>query len=367
MSTPSPLTILRVFLKLGATSFGGPIAHLALMDQELVQKRAWLSRHDFLELHAITQLIPGPNSTELAMAIGHQLAGRAGLLAAGVGFIVPAFLSSGVLAILYLQAGRLPIGQEILYTIRPLILVIILRALYAFARQLPRQPLLWIGGSALAAHLLGVHELLILLLGGLSLIFRNRTTRMKAPAFLAMLTPKSMDIGTLPEIFQIFFKIGAVLFGSGYTLLLYLREDLVDRLGWLTESQLLDAITVGQITPGPLFSTATFIGFLLQGWPGAGLATLGIFGPAFLMIAFGAYLLPRLRRHPEVPRFLQGVNSASMGLMLYVSFSMIRVSLIDTLSIGLAVGAFFLLEKARMDAGLLIFLGVVMGCLKYFL
>lgn len=339
-----------VFIKLGATSFGGPLAHIALMDKELVEKRRWITRQKFLELHAFTQLIPGPNSTELAMAIARQLGGWRGQIAATLGFTAPAFFASCVLACLYQAKGQLPLSQDILTAVRPVILVIIAQALFRFARQLDRRTLLIIGSLALLAKLMGAADLLILVIAGGACVLHKKKPRSR---FLALIPPE--------QIFGVFFKIGGVLFGSGYTLLLYLQDDLVHRLGWLTESQVLDAITVGQITPGPLFSTAAFIGFLLQGWPGAGLATLGIFGPAFLMIVCSGYLLPKLERRAEVPHFLLGVNTAAMGLMVHVCFGLARIAVVDSFSLILAVLALWLLESKRMDAGLLILLSIAAG------
>ena len=358
MNRISLATIFLVFAKLGATSFGGPLAHIAMMDRELVQNRQWISRERFLHLHALTQLIPGPNSTELAMIIGRQLAGMPGLVLASLGFILPAFLSSAILALLYIEAGHLPIGHDILHAVRPIILVIVLRALYGFARQLPIRPLFIVGSLALIGKMSGLPDLLLLFMGGLALYIQYRKVHMKHKGVIFAAAPPF-------EIFAVFFKIGAVIFGSGYTLLLYLQDDLVHRLGWLTAREVLDAITVGQITPGPLFSTASFIGFLLMGWTGAGLATLGIFGPAFLMLAFSGYLLPRLERRPEVPQILLGVNAAAMGLMVYVCYELVKISVTDRLSMMLAGAAFVLLEKARIDAGLLILLGIVVGVASY--
>jgi chromate transporter len=360
MSRISLSSLFLVFTKLGTTSFGGPLAHIALMDHELVQKRQWISRERFLHLHALTQLIPGPNSTELAMLIGRQMAGMPGLIVASLGFILPAFFCSTVMALFYMEAGHLPIGHEILRCVRPIILAIILRALYGFARQLPNRPLWIVGSLALAAKLLGLADLLILFLGGLVLFIHYRKVHATHSAFIFTAAPPV-------EIFAVFFKIGAVLFGSGYTLLLYLQDDLVHRLGWLTEAQVLDAITVGQITPGPLFTSASFIGFILQGWTGAGLATLGIFGTAFLMIACSAYLLPRLERLPELPHVLLGVNAAAMGLMVHVCYDLVKSSVTDFLSVALAGIAFVLLEKVRIDAGLLIILGITVGFASYLL
>jgi chromate transporter len=371
MPKPSLWTLLKVFSKLGATGFGGPLAHIALMDHEIVGRRQWLTRERFLHLHALTQLIPGPNSTELAMIIGRELRGGLGLVIATCGFVLPAVISSVALAFAYKMMGHLPLGQDILLCVRPLILVIIIRALWGFARQLPARELWIIGALAALGKILRLPDLLLLFGGGFGLL-TFRKIQGRHAAWFWVSAPSGfvgkawMDTGTPTELFCVFVKIGAILFGSGYTLLLYLQDDLVHRLGWLTESQVLDAMTVGQMTPGPLFSTASFIGYVLQGWTGAGLATLGIFAPAFLMIVFSGYLLPRLERRPEVPSILLGVNAAAMGLMVHVCFDLAKATLVNPFSFVLSCLAYILLEKAKLDAGLLIVTGVFIGCVWYF-
>jgi chromate transporter len=304
--------IAALFLKLGATAFGGPAAHIALMEEECVRKRAWLTRAEFLDLLGMAQLIPGPNSTELAIHIGHRRAGWPGLIVAGVSFILPAFAFVAALAWAYTRWGYLPQADAFLWGLRPALVAIIGQVVWTLGEALLIEARLRIAAlTCLAAALFaGVPELVVLLGAGAVLAAaRVYGSRSKLNA----VEPVSLSL-----IFLFFLKIGAVLFGSGYVLLSFLRGDLVQRFGWLSERQLLDAFAVGQMTPGPVFTTATFIGFLLQGWQGAVLATLGIFLPSFIFVALSAPLLPKLRGRPATAAFLDGVNVASLALIAAV-------------------------------------------------
>ena len=313
----STLNIFTIFARLGATTFGGPAAHIALFEDEFVRRRGWLTREEFLALNAAAQLIPGPNSTELAIHIGHRRGGWKGLVAAGTGFILPAALLTLLAAWAYVRFGALPDVRAALAGVKLVVLVIVARALWAFGRTALTSPLLWaLALAAAVATWVGVNELLVLLLAGL--VAWGGTSRESRVASGFGLIPIA-GLGTLDSqlatLFLSFAKIGAVLFGSGYVLYAFIHAEFVDRLGWLTTAQVTDAIAAGQITPGPLFSTATFVGYLVAGWKGALVATAGIFLPAFTFVALSAPLLPYLERHPGLKSARDGVVAASLGLL----------------------------------------------------
>jgi chromate transporter len=338
-----------LFLGLGATAFGGPAAHIAMMEEEVVRRRGWLSREEFLDLLGATNLIPGPNSTELAIHIGYRRAGWRGLLVAGTCFIVPATLIVAAIAWLYVRYARLPEAEALLYGIKPVIIAIVLDALWRLARAAMRTPLLALAAVAAAtAAFLGLHELIVLFAtGGLVMLPRVRP-------------PRATPVAAFP-IFLFFLKVGSVLFGSGYVLLAFLRADLVERFGWLTEAQLLDAVAVGQITPGPVFTTATFIGYVLAGPPGAVAATVGIFLPAFFFVAISSPLIPRLRRSPVMSAFLDGLNAASVALMTVVTWQLGRAALVDVPTFVLAMVSAVVLWRFRVNSAWLVLGGAAVG------
>jgi chromate transporter len=344
----------RLFLRLGFTAFGGPAAHTAMMHEEVVNRRRWLTGEEFLDLMSATNLIPGPNSTELAIHIGHRRAGWPGLLVAGSCFILPASLIVGICAWAYVSYGRLPQAAGLLYGVKPVIIAIVLLALRDLARTALRTP------SAIATCLVslglalfGFNELLILLLAALSTIAVRRATSFAATPF------------ALWPLFWFFAKVGSVLYGSGYVLLAFLKADLVDRWHWLTQAQLLDAIAIGQFTPGPVFTTATFIGYLLGGIPGAIVATLGIFLPAFFFVAISGPLVPRLRQSATAASFLDGVNAASLALMAAVTYSLGRSAIIDLPSLALALLSGALLLRFKLNSAWLVLAGALIGLLWY--
>jgi chromate transporter len=374
------LELAGLFLKLGTTAFGGPAAHIAMMEDEVVRRRQWLSREDFLDLLGATNLIPGPNSTELAIHIGHRRAGWPGLVVAGTCFIVPAVMLATLFAWAYVSFGELPQAEGVLYGVKPVIIAIVLHALWVLGRTaLKTRSLAAVGVVAAAAAWLGVHELAVLFGTGLLVAIGRSVRARKATTggtslltFLGALpfvsstttaTAASTSFGLLP-MFLFFLKVGSVLFGSGYVLLAFLRADLVDRWGWLTEAQLLDAIAVGQFTPGPLFTTATFIGYLLAGLPGAILATAGIFLPAFIFVAISSPIIPRIRRSLFAGAFLDGVIVASLALMTVVTWQLGRVALSDGLTILLAFASGILIVRYRVNSAWLVFSGALLGCLK---
>jgi chromate transporter len=368
-----------LFLKLGTTAFGGPAAHIAMMEDEVVRRRAWLSHEQFLDLLSATNLIPGPNSTEMAIHIGYQRRGWAGLIVAGGCFILPAALLVALIAWAYSRFGTMPAASGLLYGIKPVVIVIVLQALWGLAPvALKTKSLAAAGIAAAAFNVLGVHELVILFGAGVAVPFYQWVVRQRKDfSTLALAVNAPSSLLTLPSalpvaastlfpfglwaLFLFFLKVGSVLFGSGYVLLAFLRADLVDRWQWLTEKQLLDAVAVGQVTPGPVFTTATFIGYILAGPMGALVATIGIFLPAFLFVALSGLLLPRLRRSPAVAAFLNGVNVASFALMGVVTWHLGRAAVVDVPSAVLAIASAFLLIHFRVNSAWLVLGGGFVG------
>jgi chromate transporter len=361
-----------LFLRLGATAFGGPAAHIAMMRDEVVRRRKWLSEERFLDLLGATNLIPGPNSTEMAIHIGWQRRRWSGLLVAGLAFILPAMLLTGALAWAYVRFGKLPQTAWLLWGIKPVILAVVLQALWGLAPTAARTwPLRILAVAAVTASALGLHELLILLgsgaLAAAPQLGRNhggRSLRQVLP--MAPVVPVAAGVSlasavTLPGLFWVFFKIGSVLFGSGYVLLAFLRANLVQRLHWLTESQLIDAITAGQVTPGPVFTTATFVGYLLSGPTGALVATAGIFLPAFVFVALSGPLVPRLRASPAAAAFLDGVNVASLALIAVVTVELGRAAIVDLATALLGLIAAVALLRFRLNSTWLILGGATVG------
>ena len=362
-----------VFLKLGTIAFGGPAAHIAMMEDEVVRRRRWMMRDEFLDLLGAANLIPGPNSTELAIHVGHRQRGWVGLLIAGVSFILPAALIVTAFAWAYVRYGSLPEVAGVLYGVKPVIIVIVLQALWSLGKTAIKTKFLAaIGLAGVALTWLGVHELLILAGAGLVVVLarafaQGNDRRLHSVGFVSQFAILLQSVpaataafGLLP-LFLFFLKVGAVLYGSGYVLLAFIRADLVERWHWLTESQLLDAIAVGQVTPGPVFTTATFIGYVLGGYQGAFVATVGIFLPAFCFVALSGPLVPRIRRSPTAGAFLDGVNVAALSLMVLVTYQLGRAALVDikTLLIGLISG--FLLFRFRVNSAWLVLGGAIVG------
>jgi chromate transporter len=366
-----------LFLKLGTTAFGGPAGHIAMMEEEVVRRRQWLTHEEFLDLLGATNLIPGPNSTELALHIGHRRAGWAGLIVAGSCFILPAALIVGIIAWAYVRFGKLPQVEGLLYGIKPVIIAVVLQALWTLARTAVKTRwLAVIGLTGAVLNFLGVNELIILFGTGLLVTLGRELMQRRNAAvvcgfpFLGVIPGVSLLASggaaapfSLWTMWLFFLKVGAVLFGSGYVLLAFLRADLVERWHWLNESQLMDAIAVGQFTPGPVFTTATFIGYVLGGTTGAVIATVGIFLPAFLFVAVSGPLVPRLRRSPVASAFLDGVNVASLALMAVVTWQLGATSLVDWPSACLAVIAAFLLLRYQLNSAWLVLGGAGAGWL----
>jgi chromate transporter len=361
--------VARLFLKLGFTAFGGPAAHIALMHNEVVKRRKWLDDQRFLDLLGATQLIPGPNSTEMAIHIGYVRAGWPGLIAGGACFIVPAMLIVMVLAWGYLQFGTTPQAVWISYGIKPVIIAVIVQALWELGRKALKDSFTIIAGVAvLTLYFLGVNEIALLFGASLAVMVFKNLQRLKwrfMPVFaLPVLPVLAVKTFSLPLLFLTFLKIGSILYGSGYVLLAYLRADFVTRLGWLTDRQLLDAIAIGQITPGPVFTTATFIGFILGGTKGALLATLGIFLPSFIFVAATNRFIAKIRSSTWASGLLDGVNAASLGLMAAVTWQLGRLSIIDPLTIITAIVALVLLVRFKINSTWLIAGGAVVGLVR---
>ncbi len=365
--------IAGLFLKLGTVAFGGPAAHIAMMEDEVVRRRGWLSREAYLDYLGATNLIPGPNSTELAIHIGRSQAGWQGLLVAGTCFILPSALLTTAFGWAYVRYGSLPAAAGVLYGVKPVVIAVVLQALWRLGRSaLKSQALVLLGAAAVVAAGLGVHELVVLAGAGVTMAAfrgvsasRSAGSHERAPVvlFLTAAAGGSVTPFGLWPLFAVFAKIGSVLFGSGYVLLAFLRADLVERLGWLTERQLLDAVAVGQVTPGPVFTTATFIGYILGGARGAVVGTLGIFLPAFIFVALSGLVLPVLRRSPTTGAVLDGVNVASLALMTVVSWQLTRSALVDPIALGLAAVSAVLLFRFRVNSAWLVVAGAIIGVL----
>jgi chromate transporter len=363
--------IARLFLRLGTVSFGGPAAHIALMEEEIVRRRRWLTREAFLDLLGAVNLMPGPNSTELAIHIGLVRGGWPGLFVAGACFIAPAAMMVAALAWAYVRFGALPQVAGILAGVTPVVIAIVLQAIWNLGRSTLRtRTLIVIGAASIAAAALGVHELAILCVAGIAAWAASPARRYdgdRAALGAGALALPAVAGGAvavpfaLAPLFLVFLKIGALLFGSGYVLLAFLRADLVVRLGWLTERQLLDAIAVGQVTPGPVFTTATFIGYLLGGVQGAALATLGIFLPAFVFVAASGVLLPRVRSSPGARAVLDGVNVASLALMIVVVAQLARSVSSRPIGIVLLAVSVLALVRYRMRGAWLLLVGALVG------
>lgn len=368
-----------LFLKLGVLGFGGPAAHIAMMRDEVVSRRRWMSDQEFLDLVGATNLIPGPNSTEMAIHVGYRRGGWPGLIVAGVSFIGPAMLIVLALAWAYVRYRTTPEAVSLLYGIKPVIIAVVLQALWGLGRAAVKSWLLAaVGAIALVLFFVGVNEIVLLLGAGVFMMLlvnarRAATTgvvlflsasqvaprlAIAAQAVPAITTALPFSLG---RMFLIFLKIGAVLYGSGYVLLAFLRADLVERLGWLTDQQLLDAIAIGQFTPGPVFTTATFIGYVLGGVPAALAGTVGIFLPAFIFVAASHPFVPRLRRSAWAGALLDGVNVGSLALMAGVTWQLARTAIVDPLTASLAAASAVLLIGFRVNSTWLVLCGGLVG------
>jgi chromate transporter len=359
-----------LFGRLGCIAFGGPAAHIAMMEDEVVRRRGWMTRERLLDLIGAANLIPGPTSTELAIHIGHDRAGWPGLIVAGLCFIVPAVAIVTAIAWAYVRFGALPALGGVLYGVKPVIIGVVVQALWGLGRTAVRSVGLGVlAACALAASLAGVDELVVLAASGIAVALGRGAgaALRRAPPAAAWAPLVAMPAGGaatafgLAPLFWVFLKIGALLFGSGYVLLAFLRSDLVERLHWLSESQLLDAVAVGQVTPGPVFTTATFIGYVLGGGAGAAVATVAIFLPAFGFVAISGPLMARIRRSAAAAAVLDGVNLASLGLMAAVALQLGRTAIVDVPTAILAAAAAVVLLRYRLNSAWLVLGGAAVG------
>lgn len=341
-----------------------------MMHDEVVERRKWLDEQHFLDMIGATNLVPGPNSTEMAIHVGYERAGWRGLLVAGACFILPAALIVLVLAWAYIEYGSTPQGEALMYGIKPVIIAIVLQALLRLGRAAVKGPLLALAGAAVfVLYLFGINELVLLFgVGGLVAVVQMARQRTAAPALLPLVGMGSVSTLAaqissvrLDQLFLVFLKVGALLYGSGYVLLAFLRNDLVLRLGWLTDQQLLDAVAIGQFTPGPVFTTATFVGYVLAGVPGAVVATLGIFLPAFCFVAVLNRIVPLMRRTKWTAALLDGVNVAALGLMAAVTWQLGQAAIVDWLTALLAIVAALLLFRFKINSAWLVLAGGIIG------
>lgn len=382
-----------LFVRLSLTAFGGPAAHIAMMEEEVVGRRQWLSRQTFLDLVGATNLIPGPNSTEMTMHVGQSRAGWPGLIVAGASFIVPAALITGVIAWFYVRYGALPQVESVLAGIRPVVIAIIAGAIWRLGRQATKSwKLLVIGLAVAAAGLLGFSEVLTLFLGGLvgMIWLRGRAGLADRRGFVTAILLVLALLGVVTAILLVgasaaglwagtaagqaeepplallggyFLFIGSVLYGSGYVLFAFLEGGLVNTLGWLTQQQLIDAIAVGQVTPGPVFSAATFIGYVIAGWPGAVVATVGIFLPSFIFVAALNPLVPKMRRSAWMAAFLDAITVSALGLMAAVCVQLGQSALVSWQAWILLAAALLISLRWNVNSALLVAGGAIAGWL----
>jgi chromate transporter len=376
--------LMAVFFRLGTVAFGGPAAHIAMMDDEVIKRRRWMSREDLLDLIGVTNLLPGPNSTELAIHIGYERAGWRGLFVAGSSFILPAMLLVWALAALYVRYQTVPQVEWLLYGVKPVIVAVVLQALWKLGKKAAKDvPTTVAGVIAIAAYFAGINEVLLLLLIGVAVMliknwpqntpvgawvlpFSGTLSGTFSGTFSGLLAQSTGPAATAisvgwASVFLFFLKIGCVLYGSGYVLLAFLQRDLVERNHWLTSQQLLDAIAIGQLTPGPVLTTATFVGYLIAGHAGAIAGTVGIFLPAFLLVGLVNPWVPKLRQSPWARGFLDGVNAASLGLMAGVTYTLGRAALVDAWTIGLAGLGAIALFRFQLNSVWLVLAGGAVG------
>ena len=362
--------IAAAFLRLGFIAFGGAVAHIAMMEEEFVRRRGWLSREDFVDRVGAVNLLPGPSSTEMAIYLGQLRGGLPGLLIAGAAFILPSALLMYGLAWAYVQYGTLPQIAGVLWGVKPVVVVLIAQAVWSLGKTvLKSRELMVIAAIVLGLAAAKVSTLPLLIGTGVAWIAANRFAAkaevrgVAAGASTAAGGAATFVAATTTGVFLYFLKIGALLFGSGYVLLAVLREDLVTKLHWLSETQLLDGVAVSQATPGPFFTVATFLGYVLRRWQGAGLATLGMFVPAFTYVALTAGVLPRLRKSGTASLFLDGVNAAAVALMAFVGFQFAREAVMTPLAGAIAVVSSALAFRFKVNSAWLVLGGALVGLL----
>ena len=366
-----------VFLKLGTIAFGGPAAHLAMMEEEFVRRRRWITYAEFLERLAMANLIPGPSSTEVAIFVGQLKRGWRGLIVAGCCFIIPAAVIVSLIAWAYVRFGALPKVEGVLSAIKPAVVAIVVQALGKLGRTGIRTPLLaLIAALAAMLGLIGLSPVSVLIVAGL---ISASTLALEGRLLLSAAHPKIVGLPkllggiialgalgaafpvALGRLFLSFLKIGSVVFGSGYVLLAFLQTEFVERLHWLTDKQLIDAVAVGQFTPGPVFTTATFIGYIVAGWQGAAAATIGVFLPGFILVAASGPLIPRLRRSPAAAAALDGVVAGSLALMAIVAWQLGKASIVDWKTLAVFGASLIVLLRFRLNSAFVIAAAAVVG------
>lgn len=367
-------SIILVFLKISFTAFGGHAAHLAMMEEEVVRKRKWISHEEFLDIISAANLIPGPNSTETALHIGYSLANWRGFFAAGLSFITPTIIIVTGVAMAYVKYGMLPATENILFWIKPVIMAVISLAIYRFSKTAVKSKLLlFMLLLACLASIFKITEIAVILTVGILVMFINisrakfnsiiPSSFLLDPIIQASSCTVSCD---LPAIFLFFFKISAIIFGSGYVLYAFLYNDLVVNYQWISQAQLIDAIAIGQFTPGPVFTAATFIGYLLAGVPGALIASVGVFLPAFIYVAITSPFLSQMRQSKSLSFFLDGVNVASLALMIVVCFNLASAMLTNSLAISIFVVSLGILWRFKVNSAWLILVAAIIGFIKSF-
>jgi len=370
------IEIATLFLKLGTIGFGGPTSTIAMMEDEAVHKRKWVTQEYFLEIMAVTNIVPGPNATEMAAHIGYLRAGFPGLIIAGICFLLPATIISVVLAILYMKFGSLPKVNGSFSIINAIIVAILISALLRLCKTAYKNTFsLFLGGSSLVAALFGCDQVLIMFLSGLlSLLFYSVNQTNIAPLIVGALSYKNIhfhiDSIIEPKLAQLalfFLKVGSLLFGSTYILLAFIQNDLVKNFNWITDQQVVDAIAVGQITPGPISTTATFIGYVIAGFPGSIISTIGMFLPSFIIVMFTAKFLPKINHFSTIKTFLDGISASAVALIAYAIINLMKSTINDFTTIIITSVALFLSLKYRIDTLWLILGGFLLGFIKAFL
>jgi chromate transporter len=367
-------SIILVFLKISFTAFGGHAAHLAMMEEEVVRKRKWISHEEFLDIISAANLIPGPNSTETALHIGYSLASWRGFFAAGLSFITPTIIIVTGVAMAYVKYGMLPATENILFWIKPVIMAVISLAIYRFSKTAVKSKLLLLMLLlACLASVFKITEIAVILAVGVVVMFinisRDKFNSFAPSSFLLdpIIQASSCTVSCdLPAIFLFFFKISAIIFGSGYVLYAFLYNDLVVNYQWISQAQLIDAIAIGQFTPGPVFTAATFIGYLLAGVPGALIASVGVFLPAFIYVAITSPFLSQMRQSKSLSFFLDGVNVASLALMIVVCFNLANAMLTNSLAISIFVVSLGILWRFKVNSAWLILVAATIGFIKSF-
>jgi chromate transporter len=369
-----------IFLKIGSITFGGPIASVAIMEQEFVSKRKWLTHEHFMDLMAATNLVPGPNACEMAGLIGYQRAKWSGLVVAELAFIIPSVVISSLLAMLYVRFGNLPQVSAIFYGINPVIVALILFAIWRLGkRTLASYVPVVIFGLAILAVILGVNEAMIIFGAGLLGMVLTGLPKLKVKPFGLISFIPILNLGLsgrlssassdniLLKLFLLFLKTGSLIFGSGLVLFAFIQSDIVDRLGWLTQQQLIDAIAVGQMTPGPVSSSAAFIGYLIAGWPGMLVASIGIFLPSFIIVSIIGPIIPKMRESLWLQAFLKGVNAAVLALMLSVGLTIAKSAIVDPWTLLILIASGLLLLLLKVDSFWVVLGGAVIGLLRFLL